>query len=125
MRTCIGLRLFTHVRPHTYLIGIPNNCAACHSALMVKMEKRQMITVYLFFAFCGVAIVEIRGDLADFGLRGIFQRRIQQGEYHNLLHEMSLNDTESHFRYLRMSLSTFDDLLLKVRPYVVVSIAVP
>ena len=48
-------------------------------------------------------------------VRPIFQRRHQQGEYHNLVQEMRLNDRASHFSYLRMSKETFDTLLQKVR----------
>ena len=47
-------------------------------------------------------------------VRAIFRRRREQGEYHNLLQEMRLSDTESHFRYLRMSRQRFDSLLSKV-----------
>ena len=36
-------------------------------------------------------------------VRDILSRRVQQGEYHNLLQEMRLSDPESHFSYLRMS----------------------
>ena len=44
----------------------------------------------------------------------IFTKRREQGEFHNLIQEMRLVDPESHFRYLRMSKYTFDDLLRKV-----------
>ena len=44
-------------------------------------------------------------------VRPIFSMRKQQGEYHNLLQEMSISDPESHFRYLRMSKERFDSLL--------------
>ena len=46
--------------------------------------------------------------------RPIFQLRHQQGEFHNLLQEMWLADTDSHFKYLRMSKERFDRLLSKV-----------
>ena len=45
----------------------------------------------------------------------IFQRRREQGEFHNLLEELRVSDSESHFRYLRMSMERFDFLLSKVR----------
>lgn len=51
-----------------------------------------------------------------FAIRPIYQRRVQQGEYHNLLQELRLQDAESHFRYLRMSKETFDQLLTRVKP---------
>ena len=47
-------------------------------------------------------------------IRGIFTRRQQQGEYHQLLQEMRMADPESHFRYLRMSKERFDSLLAMV-----------
>ena len=47
-------------------------------------------------------------------VRSIFRRRRQQGEFHNLLQEMRLSDSESHFRYLRMTKERFDFLLSKV-----------
>ena len=49
-----------------------------------------------------------RVKLRSMWVRPIFQKRRQHGEYHNLLQEMRLNDTESHFRYLRMSRERFD-----------------
>ena len=47
-------------------------------------------------------------------VRSIFRRRQQQGEFHNLVQELRLSDPENHFRYLRMSKHTFDNLLEKV-----------
>ena len=47
-------------------------------------------------------------------VRPVFIQRSQQGEFHHLLQEMGLTDTESHFRYLTMSKETFDLLLAKV-----------
>ena len=47
----------------------------------------------------------------------IFIQRSQQGEFHHLLQEMRLADTESHFRYLRISKETFDSLLAKVKHF--------
>lgn len=47
-------------------------------------------------------------------IRSIFERRRDQGDYHQLLQEMRLGDTESHFRFLRMSKERFDMLLSKV-----------
>ena len=47
-------------------------------------------------------------------VRSIFRRRRQQGEFHNLLQVMRLSDSESHFRYLRMTKERFDILLSKV-----------
>ena len=51
----------------------------------------------------------------DVWIRGIFTQRRQQGEFHNLVQEMRLSDSQSHFRYFRMSKETFDDLLSLVR----------
>ena len=48
-------------------------------------------------------------------VRPIFERRRNQGDYHQLLQEMRLGDTESHFRFLRMSKERFDMLLSKLR----------
>ena len=46
--------------------------------------------------------------------RPIFQLRRQQGEFHNLLQEMRMTDSDNHFKYLRMSKERFDDLLSQV-----------
>ncbi len=48
-------------------------------------------------------------------VRPIFAKRRQQGEYHNLLQELRLTDSDSHFAYMRMTKETFDLLLEKVR----------
>ena len=48
------------------------------------------------------------------GVRSIFRRQHQQGEFHNLLEELLFSDPDSHFRYLRMSRQVFDKLLEKV-----------
>ena len=40
-------------------------------------------------------------------VRSIFRRRASQGDYQNLLQELRLCDPSSHFRYLRMSATTF------------------
>ena len=47
-------------------------------------------------------------------VRPILQKWYQQGNYHNHLQEMRLCDPDSHFKYLRMSKETFDNLLQKV-----------
>ena len=47
-------------------------------------------------------------------VRPIYRMRRQQGDFHNLLQEMRLNDAESHFKYLRMSKEKFDSLLQMV-----------
>ena len=47
-------------------------------------------------------------------VRPIYRMRRQQGDFHNLLQEMRLNDPESHFKYLRMSKEKFDSLLQMV-----------
>ena len=44
-------------------------------------------------------------------VRSIFRRRRQQGDFHNFLQVLRLAHRESHFRYLRMSRETFDNLL--------------
>ena len=58
-----------------------------------------------------------RQNWRQFWVRPILQKRRSQGEFYNLLQEMRLNDPDSHFRYLRMSKSTFDHLLAKVGPF--------
>jgi hypothetical protein len=50
-------------------------------------------------------------------LRSVFERRIDEGDFHNLVQEMRLNDEESHFCFLRMSGQTFDDLVTRVTPF--------
>ena len=47
-------------------------------------------------------------------VRPIFQRRREQGDYHNLIQEMRPSDLQSHFQYVRMSKERFDSLLAKV-----------
>ena len=47
-------------------------------------------------------------------VRSILRRRRLQGDFHNLLQELRSADPESHFRYLRMSRETFDNLLILV-----------
>ena len=47
-------------------------------------------------------------------IRPIFKRRKEQGEYHNLVQELRLDDSESHFKYMRMSKERFDYLLSMV-----------
>ena len=79
------------------------------------MEERKIAVLVLLYLLWRHHCNKRR--LRRFWVRGIFQRRIQQGEYHNLLQEMRLNDPESHFRYLRMSRATLDELLVKVRPF--------
>ena len=76
-----------------------------------------MIAVLLVLCFLWRCHRRSKRRPRRFWVRGIFQRRIWQGAHHNLLREIRLNDTESHFRYLRMSRATFDELLLKVRPF--------
>ena len=44
-------------------------------------------------------------------VRSIFRRRRQQGDFHTFLQVLRLAHPESHFRYLRMSRETFDNLL--------------
>ena len=51
-------------------------------------------------------------------VRDIFKKRQEKGEFHTLLQEMRLNDTQSHFRYLRMSNKCFQTLLEKVSPLI-------
>ena len=49
-------------------------------------------------------------------VRSVFTQRLQQGEYNNLLRELRLSDPDLHFRYLRMSKETFDNLVSAVAP---------
>ena len=51
-------------------------------------------------------------------VRSIFLRRRMQGEYHNLVQEMRLEDVESFFRYFRMVPQQFDTLLHLVAPHI-------
>ena len=52
-----------------------------------------------------------------FWVRSILSVRRQQSQYYHLLQETRLHDEESHFRYIRMSRRSFDDLLHKVELY--------
>ena len=56
-----------------------------------------------------------RKQRRDVWIRDIFTQRRQQGEFHNLVQEMCLSDSQSHFRYFRMSKERFNDLLSMVR----------
>ena len=47
-------------------------------------------------------------------VRPIFELRGQQGEFHNLVQEMRMAGSESHFKYFRMSKERFDGLLSQV-----------
>ena len=49
-------------------------------------------------------------------VRPIFRRRLQLGEYHHLVQEMRVGDTESYIRYFRMDPRQFDQLLKFVGP---------
>ena len=49
-------------------------------------------------------------------MRAIFTQRQRRGEFRTLLQEMRLTDSQSHFRYLRMSKQRFENLLAEVGP---------
>ena len=49
-------------------------------------------------------------------VRRIFQERKQKGEFHLLVEEMRLFDREYYFKYLRFSVSQFEELLQLVAP---------
>jgi hypothetical protein len=49
-------------------------------------------------------------------VRPINQHRNNQGDGENLINEMRLQDVESHFKYCRMTIDTFDELLAIVGP---------
>ncbi|KAJ8942352.1 hypothetical protein NQ314_007010 [Rhamnusium bicolor] len=51
-----------------------------------------------------------------FWVRNIYLKRKQQGDFHNLIQEMRLNDGDKFFNYFRMSSEQFDILLSKVMP---------
>uniref|UniRef100_A0A224Z552 Nuclease HARBI1 n=1 Tax=Rhipicephalus zambeziensis TaxID=60191 RepID=A0A224Z552_9ACAR len=44
-------------------------------------------------------------------IREIFDRRPEYGEYHHLVQELRQSDPEYHFKYLRMTKASFDQLL--------------
>ncbi|KYQ49258.1 hypothetical protein ALC60_11670 [Trachymyrmex zeteki] len=49
-------------------------------------------------------------------MRPINMRRLDQGDFYHLLQEMK-NDSEMFFRYTRMSLCVFNQLLEMIRPF--------
>jgi len=49
-------------------------------------------------------------------IRPINQNRAKQGDGEHLIDEMRLLDTESHFKYCRMTVEVFDNLLAIVKP---------
>ncbi|KAL1487991.1 hypothetical protein ABEB36_015371 [Hypothenemus hampei] len=44
-------------------------------------------------------------------VRAIYENRATQGDFHNLVQEMRLKDTEMFFIYTRMTTEQFDELL--------------
>ena len=51
-------------------------------------------------------------------VRPIFQNRLGQGHYHNLLQEMRVTDVELFFNYSRLTIEQFDHLLSLVGPLI-------
>ncbi|XP_067203044.1 uncharacterized protein [Linepithema humile] len=48
----------------------------------------------------------------------ILQLKQQQGDWYNLVHEMRLQDTETFFNYMRMTLNMFDYILSRIKPFI-------
>lgn len=51
-------------------------------------------------------------------VRPINEQRLMQGDYHNLFQQLK-NDDDMFFRYVRMSVPTFNKLLEMVQPYLI------
>ncbi|XP_003389732.2 PREDICTED: putative nuclease HARBI1 [Amphimedon queenslandica] len=72
-----------------------------------------LIMLFLFWT-----IYRQRKRQRKFWVRHIYQNRLKQGDYHNLIAEMRLmDDEEAHVRYLRVTKETFDVLCRLVAPY--------
>ena len=80
----------------------------------MDVEEEEML-----LALAGLYVLKKRKSRPKrFWIRKLLSRRPQQGEYHQLMQEMRLADSESFFMYMRMSKERFDLLLAKVIIYV-------
>ena len=89
------------------------------TALLYRRIVGGLYIVRLLLLFLLLIIRRIRRSRQPkraFWVRPIYQRRVELGEYHNLIQEMRLQDNESFFRYFRMIPSQFDRLLDLVGP---------
>lgn len=50
-------------------------------------------------------------------VKDIFRKREEQGDFHNLIPEMRLNDHEGYRNFFRMGPDKFDELLSMVGPF--------
>ena len=93
---------FAHarVRTDTYIATQIVNASA------MTLEKEALLLMFLWRRRRKRSI--LRAKTRRFWVSPIFRKRRQQGEFHNLLQEMRLCDTDSHFR---MSKERFDCLL--------------
>ncbi|KAL1487686.1 hypothetical protein ABEB36_015663 [Hypothenemus hampei] len=73
-----------------------------------------------WFTFAAISLAvhfcEKKRNPRRWWVRPIYQRRLQQGDYHNLIKEMRLFDTEMFFHFTRMSIVQFENLLAIVAP---------
>ncbi|GFY37361.1 protein ALP1-like [Trichonephila inaurata madagascariensis] len=74
--------------------------------------------VILALGFAAIGDFEIRKAKKKRKIwqRKWLQRRIQLGCYENLMKELALEDSESYRRFLRMDVSTFEELVALVSP---------
>lgn len=77
---------------------------------VVFQKKVQLMTHLL------TPVMKKRSRTCD--VHPIYQRRIEQGAYHNLIAEMRLTNESQYFNYLRMTPEMFDILLSYVGPVI-------
>jgi hypothetical protein len=99
-------------------LGYSRKAQVLFDCSVIQTYRRRTI-VRLLLLFLLLIIRRIRRSRQPkraFWVRPIYQRRVELGEYHNLIQEMRLQDNESFFRYFRMIPSQFDRLLDLVGP---------
>ncbi|GFY77097.1 DDE Tnp4 domain-containing protein [Trichonephila inaurata madagascariensis] len=74
----------------------------------------QVILALGFAAICDIEIMKAKKR--KIWQRKWLQRRTQLGCYENLMKELALEDSESYRRFLRMDVSTFEELVALVSP---------
>ncbi|KAG1657412.1 Protein ALP1-like [Nymphon striatum] len=93
-----------------------NTISDVHSNEDVVMLRRLAITRFLIQNH--YAEESENGNERRWWVRPIFERREEQGAYHNLVREMRLNDNEYYFKFHRMSPTQFDEILSLVGPII-------
>ena len=82
---------------------------------MLKMESDEEFEDLLFLLALYRKYKKRKGQRRRYWVRPIFSKRKDRGSFGSLVQEMRVTDTQSHFRYFRMSKERFDIILHKVR----------